>query len=92
MDIATVGGLALAAICCFLSIFLGGGNPIAMINIPSVIVVFGGATGAVVAAFPLAKSLGLPTLVMKAMGGLRHGSPQATLLHGAMEQTVGKLS
>ncbi len=69
MDIATVLGLALAAICCFLAILLGGGNPIAMINIPSVVVVFGGSTGAVIAAFPLAKSLGLPTLVMKAVFG-----------------------
>lgn len=69
MDIATVGGIALAAICCFLAIFLGGGNPIAMINIPSVIVVFGGSAGAVIAAFPLASSLGLPKLVMKSIFG-----------------------
>jgi len=69
VDIATVGGLILAGVCCFLAILLGGGNPIAMINIPSVIVVFGGSTGAVIAAFPLASSLGLPKLVMKAVFG-----------------------
>ena len=69
MDIATVGGLAIAFIAVGLAIVLGGGNPLALINIPSIVVVFGGTTGAIVAAFPLARSLSLPTLVKKAMFG-----------------------
>jgi len=69
VDIATVGGLAIAFIAVGLAIVLGGGNPLALINIPSIVVVFGGTTGAIVAAFPLARSLSLPTLVKKAMFG-----------------------
>ena len=48
---------------------LGGGNPLALINIPSLIVVFGGSAGAVIAAFPLARSLSMPKIVMKAVFG-----------------------
>lgn len=69
MDIATVGGLAIAFIAVGIAIVLGGGNPLALINIPSIVVVFGGTAGAIVAAFPLARSLSLPTLVKKAMFG-----------------------
>jgi chemotaxis protein MotA len=69
VDIATVGGLCLAFIAVGVSILLGGGNPLALINIPSLVVVFGGTAGAIVAAFPLARSLSLPTLVKKAMFG-----------------------
>lgn len=69
MDIATVGGLAIAFVAVAISIVLGGGNPLALINIPSIVVVFGGTTGAIVAAFPLARTLSLPTLVKKAMFG-----------------------
>lgn len=67
MDIATIGGLCIAFIAVGLSIIMGGGNPLALINIPSLIVVFGGTAGAIVAAFPLARSLSLPTLCKKAM-------------------------
>lgn len=69
MDLATVGGLAIAFVSVMLAIVLGGGNPLALINIPSIVVVFGGTAGAVVCAFPLAKSIGLPKLVMKAVFG-----------------------
>jgi len=69
VDLATVGGLGIALVSVMLAIVLGGGNPLALINIPSVVVVFGGTAGAVVCAFPLAKSLGLPKLVMKAVFG-----------------------
>lgn len=69
MDVATVAGLCIAFIAVGLSIVMGGGNPLALINIPSLIVVFGGTAGAVIAAFPLAVSMSLPKLVMKAIFG-----------------------
>lgn len=69
MDLGTVIGLCVAFIAVALSIFMGGGNPLGLINIPSLIVVFGGSAGAVIAAFPLSRSLALPKLVMKAAFG-----------------------
>lgn len=69
MDLGTVIGLCVAFIAVGASIVLGGGNPLALINIPSIIVVFGGSAGAVIAAFPLARSLSMPKIVMKAVFG-----------------------
>lgn len=69
MDLGTVIGLCVAFIAVGLSIVMGGGNPLGLINIPSLIVVFGGTAGAVIAAFPLSRSLALPKLVMKAAFG-----------------------
>ncbi len=69
MDIGTVLGLAVAFISVLLAIILGGGSPMELINIPSIIVVFGGSTGAVICAFPLARALGFHKLVLKAVFG-----------------------
>lgn len=69
MDLGTVLGLAIAFVSVGLAIVLGGGNPLALINIPSIVVVFGGTFGAVMCAFPLAKSLSLHKLVMQAVFG-----------------------
>lgn len=66
VDLATVIGLVVALLSVGLSIVLGG-DPMALINIPSVVVVFGGATGAVICAFPLAKTLKVHTVIMKAV-------------------------
>lgn len=69
MDLGTVIGLCVAFIAVTLAIIMGGGNPLGLINVPSLIVVFGGTAGAVMAAFPLSRSLALPKLVMKAAFG-----------------------
>ncbi len=66
MDLATVIGLVVALLSVGLSIVLGG-DPMALINIPSLVVVFGGATGAVICAFPLAKTLGIHKVILKAV-------------------------
>ncbi|MGV6814864.1 MAG: motility protein A [Phycisphaerales bacterium] len=66
MDLATVIGLVVALLSVGLSIVLGG-DPMALINIPSIVVVFGGAAGAVICAFPLAKTLKIHTVIMKAV-------------------------
>jgi chemotaxis protein MotA len=69
VDIGTVGGLAIAVVAIFLSIIMGGGNPASLINIPSILVVFGGTTGAIVASFPLASVLKTHTIFLKAIFG-----------------------
>lgn len=68
MDISTIIGLGVAFASVALAIVLGG-DPLALINIPSFVVVVGGTIGAVIAAFPLAQSIALPKLVMKAVMG-----------------------
>ena len=66
MDIGTVVGLVVAFVSVGLAIMLGG-DPLALINIPSLVVVVGGATGAVVCAFPLAKITKAHTVIMKSV-------------------------
>ena len=67
MDIGTVGGLVFALGAIGLAIVLGGGNPVALIDLPSIVVVFGGTTGAIVIAFPLARVLKIHTVFLKAV-------------------------
>ncbi len=69
MDLGTVGGICIAFIAVALAIVIGGGNPLALIDPASVIVVFGGTLGAVTCAFPLAKTLKFHTFVLKAVFG-----------------------
>ena len=66
MDIGTIIGLVLAFASVGLAIVLGG-DPLALINIPSLVVVIGGATGAVLCAFPLSKMTKAHTVIMKAV-------------------------
>jgi len=66
VDIGTVVGLVVAFVSVGLAIMLGG-DPLALINIPSLVVVVGGATGAVVCAFPLAKITKAHTVIMKSV-------------------------
>lgn len=62
----TIIGLVIAFISVGLSIVLGG-DPLALINIPSIIVVFGGAGGAVIAAFPISKMTKAHTVILKSV-------------------------
>lgn len=66
MDIGTVVGLVIAFLSVGLAVVLGG-DPLALINIPSLVVVVGGATGAVICAFPLAKVTKAHTVILKSV-------------------------
>lgn len=66
MDIGTVIGLVVAFASVGLAIVLGG-DPLALVNIPSLVVVVGGASGAVIAAFPLAKLTKAHTVIKKSI-------------------------
>jgi len=69
VDIGTIAGLAIAVVAIFLSIIMGGGNPASLINVPSILVVFGGTTGAIIASFPLANVLQVHKVFLKAVFG-----------------------
>lgn len=69
MDIGTIAGLGIAIVAMVLSIILGGGDPVSLINVPSIMVVFGGTTGAILASFPLAKVLKVHSVVLKSIFG-----------------------
>lgn len=64
VDIGTIIGLGVALLSVGLAIVLGG-DPLALINIPSLVVVVGGTIGAVVCAFPLARVLKAHTVILK---------------------------
>lgn len=66
MDIGTVIGLVIAFLSVGLAVVLGG-DPLALINIPSLVVVIGGAAGAVICAFPLAKITKAHTVILKSV-------------------------
>lgn len=66
MDIGTVIGLVIAFLSVGLAVILGG-DPLALINIPSLVVVIGGAAGAVICAFPLAKITKAHTVILKSV-------------------------
>jgi len=66
VDLATVIGLVVALLSVALAVVLGG-DPLALINIPSIVVVFGGSAGAVICAFPLAKTLGVHKVILKSI-------------------------
>lgn len=67
MDLATIIGVVVAFGAMFFSIAVDGGDPMALINIPSVIMVVGGTLGATMMAYPLKTFMQLPTLVMQAL-------------------------
>ena len=63
MDIATGLGLLVAFTAMVTSVLIDGGSLLAFINIPSVIVVFGGSFGALITSYPLKSFLSLPKLI-----------------------------
>jgi chemotaxis protein MotA len=64
VDVATIIGLILGAVLIGLAIVLGG-DVASYLNAPSVLIVVGGATCATMVAYPLARFLRLPKVVMK---------------------------
>lgn len=67
MDIGTVAGLAIALIAIGTGIVLGGGNPLALIDAPSIAVVFGGTAGAIIVSFPIARVSKVHSIVLKSI-------------------------
>ncbi|MEM0983813.1 MAG: motility protein A [Planctomycetota bacterium] len=78
MDIGTVGGLVLAIAAILLSMILGGGNPASLIDIPSMLIVIGGTTGAIVVAFPLATIFKIHSILLAAVFGTQ-ANPAETI-------------
>ena len=66
VDIATVVGLILGVVLILLAILIGG-DVMAYINGPAVLIVVGGATAATLAAFPLGRFLKIPKVISKAL-------------------------
>ena len=66
MDIATIIGVILGATLVLMAILIGGSFA-SYLDAPSVLIVVGGATGATMAAFPLARFLKIPSVVMKTL-------------------------
>lgn len=66
MDIATVGGIVFGSILVFIAVLLGG-SPSAYIDIPSMLIVIGGATTATLTAYPLGRFLTIPKVILKAI-------------------------
>ena len=66
MDLATIVGLVLGFVLILVAILLGG-SPQAYLDIPSMMIVIGGGTAAVLTSFPLAGVLKGPTVLLKAI-------------------------
>ena len=67
VDIGTIIGLVIAVGCILISVVIGGGSPMGLINGPSIFVVIGGTLGAVIVSYPLATILKLHKVVLKAV-------------------------
>jgi chemotaxis protein MotA len=67
MDPATGIGIGLTLVAIFASMILDGSSPMAIILIPSLILVFGGTIGAAVAGGVLSDAKSLPKLMIKAI-------------------------
>jgi chemotaxis protein MotA len=66
VDITSIIGFFLAIVLLVVSIVMGGGSFGSFIDIPSILVVFGGAAAAAMMAFPLKSCLALPMVMKKA--------------------------
>ncbi len=82
MDIATIIGVILGAIVVIGAIALGGSFG-AYVDIPSMMIVLGGASAATLAAFPLFRFMKLPKVVMKTL--FFKGSNAAELINQIVE-------
>jgi chemotaxis protein MotA len=67
MDPASIAGIGLAFAAIFVSMIMEGGNPMAIVAIPAIILVFGGTIGAAMAGGILKDTLGLGTLLQRAL-------------------------
>ncbi|MDX9910867.1 MAG: motility protein A [Phycisphaerales bacterium] len=67
MDIGTIIGFIVAIVGVLMSVIMGGGGIGGFVDIPSILVVFGGTIGAIIVCFPIARILELPKIMMKAL-------------------------
>lgn len=67
LDTGTVIGAIVGIMAIMVGIFLGGGDLASLVNIPSIIVVFGGTAGAIAMSFPLGRVLQLQKVAMKSV-------------------------
>jgi len=67
VDIATVVGLSLGIVALVGGFILEGGAPLALLNFPASVIVFGGTIGATLITTPLGGFLKLPKIIAKAV-------------------------
>lgn len=67
MDIGTVLGILIGTSLIVVAIILGGATPVALFDVTSVVIVFGGSMGAMMVCFPLARLLRIHKVLRKAM-------------------------
>lgn len=85
MDLATLIGLVLAIVGIIGGNILEGGNPMALFNVPGLMIVMVGTLGAVMISQPMSVMVGLPKFLMKALiGGKPHDSSQTVDLFVTM--------
>lgn len=65
MDLGTIIGLVVGMGCVLASVIMGGGNLVAFWDMPSFVCVIGGAAGAVIMSFPLARVLKIHAVFLK---------------------------
>jgi chemotaxis protein MotA len=66
MDKATGPGLALAVAALLLSVILEGGSPMALMNVPAAVLVFGGTIGVSMMSFPFEAVMAMPKFLPQA--------------------------
>jgi chemotaxis protein MotA len=65
LDVGTVVGIVIGMGLVFTAIFVGGGL-LLFLDLPSIMIVFGGVTAAILMSYPLSTARGVPGIVMKA--------------------------
>lgn len=71
MDRATVFGLLVSIIAVLVSVFLEGGSPAALFNLPAMILILGGTIGATLIGAPFEEFIGLPRTIIGAFKGVK---------------------
>jgi chemotaxis protein MotA len=88
VDLATIIGLALGVGGIIGGMIMEGGNPAALMNIPAIVIVFGGTFGTGFISFPLARVIGLVGVLMNAFFDKGHDPRHtADLLVSLAEQS-----
>ncbi|HWT95096.1 MAG TPA: flagellar motor protein [Solirubrobacteraceae bacterium] len=67
MKAATAVGIAIAVICMIMAIFIEGGSPLSMINIPAALIVLGGTLGVTLGSTSMEQMKAIPALYKKSM-------------------------
>src|SRR4051794_35088178 len=85
MKATTAIGIGVAFVCLLLGVIMEGGNPMAYLNIPALLIIGGGTMGALIASLDMASLKRLPKLAILAF----KGGNAAPDMKGAMKQMVG---